>query len=123
MTQGSAYSPETLPSELDVVIGGARVVRLNLLDENDVLEDLSGATAPQVDIAEAAGETPIISKSGGDITIEPGGDKGVLEFTLSAADTGLLSVGTYVAQAQVTIGGNDYVTKPTYVKVTGKVVP
>ncbi len=121
MTQ-SAYAPEALPTELPLVIGGARVVRLNLLDENDEPEDLSGASAPKVDIAEASGETPIIAKSGGDIAIEPGGDKGVLEFTLSAVDTALLSVGSFVAQAQVTIGGHDYVTDNFYVTAVGKVV-
>lgn len=118
MTQ-SAYSPETMPKELALVSGGARVVRLNLLDENDQPEDLSGASAPKVDISEASGETPIISKIP---TIEPGGDKGVLEFILTEIETALLSTGTYVAQAQVTIGGNDYDTDNFYVQVAGKVV-
>jgi len=116
-----SYAPETIPDALSLVKGGARVVRLYLLDENDAPEDLSGASVPKVDIAEAAGETPIITKSGVEVTIEPGGDKGVLQFTLSAVDTAKLSVGSYVAQAQVTIGGNVYVTDNMYVKVTGKV--
>lgn len=115
----SSYAPETLPDHLDVVIGGARVVRLNLLDENDEAEDLSGATNPKVDIAESAGATPIISKVP---TVEPGGSKGVLEFTLSAIDTALLEVGTYVAQAEVEIGGETYLTDNFYVNAKGKVV-
>ena len=119
MTQGSAYVPETIPAELALVSGGAQIVRLELLDEDGQAEDLSGASAPKVDIAEASGETPIISKVP---TIEPGGDKGVLEFTLTAVDTALLSTGTYVAQAQVTIGGNNFTTDNFYVKVAGKVV-
>ena len=119
MSQGSAYTPETKPKILDIASGGAQIVRLELFDEDGVAEDLSGASSPVVDIAESSGETPIISKVP---TIEPGGDKGILEFTLSAVDTALLSSGTYVAQAQVTIGGNDFLTDNFYVKVVGKVV-
>lgn len=121
MTQ-SSYAPETMPSELSLVQGGARVVRLNLLDENDEPEDLSGASLPKVEIAEAAGETPVVSKSGGDITIEPSGAKGVLQFTLTAVNTAALGLGSWVGQAQVVIGGNTYDTDLFVVRVTGEVV-
>lgn len=122
MTQ-SSYAPETMPQRLALIRGAAQDVRLNLLDQWDEPEDLSGASAPQVDISEAPGETPIVTKTSGDITIEPGGDKGVLAFTLTTTDTALLTEpgGVYLMQAQVTIGGNVYLTQRAEVDVAGSV--
>jgi hypothetical protein len=79
----------TLDSKLTVVRGTAADVEFTLVDQFGEVEDLQGFTDGRVAFVEELGDAALVDKAIATADIEPGGRKGVVQFSLTGAETAL----------------------------------
>ncbi len=79
----------TLDTQLTVVRGVSDDVELTLVDQFGEVEDLQGFTDGRVAFVEELGEAPLVDKVIASADIEPGGRKGVVQFSFTGAETAL----------------------------------
>lgn len=96
------------------------IIRIALMAEDGVTpENLSGFESARVALADKTETSAVvyIAWGGGDVTVEPGGAIGVLEFTVTNDQSASLPVGIYLLQAGVTFSGQEFLSDKMYVQV------
>ena len=84
--------------------GNTRVLRVTVLDQDEVVVDITGATAEFI-MAKRPGKSAVVTKTVGSGIVITDATNGLLEITLEPADTETLS-GTFHHELEVTdLGG------------------
>lgn len=116
----------TLDTELTLVRGTAADVKLTLVDQFGNTEDLQTFTDGRVAFVEEIGQTPVLlSKTITAGDIEGAGVKGVVQFSLTGADTALLLPSNVLGTLELDVPGGGGEVKHTerfLVKVLPKVI-
>ncbi len=79
----------TLDSKLEVERGVSVDVEFTMVDQFGDVEDLQGFTDGRVAFVAELGDAPLVDKPITTADIEPGGRKGVVQFSLTGAETAL----------------------------------
>lgn len=79
----------TLDSKLEVERGVSVDVEFTMVDQFGDVEDLQGFTDGRVAFVAELGDAPLVDKAITSADIEPGGRKGVVQFSLTGAETAL----------------------------------
>lgn len=79
----------TLDSKLTVTRGVSDDIELTLVDQFGEVEDLQGFIDGRVAFVAELGDAPLVDKVISAADIEPGGRKGVVQFSLTGAETAL----------------------------------
>lgn len=90
-------------ANFEMFSGNTRVLKVNVLDQDEAVVDLTGATAEFI-FAKRAGHEAIFSKTVGSGIVITDAANGLLEVTLAPADTETLS-GAYYHELEVTDAG------------------
>tara|TARA_R100000664_G_C2745601_1_gene133404 strand:+ start:771 stop:1109 length:339 start_codon:yes stop_codon:yes gene_type:complete len=107
----------TTTNTLYLIKGSENTVSINLLDENDASETLTGFTASKVGIGKTVGDTSILSKTS---SLSISGN--TVTFALSSSEAAALQTGQYVGFVKLTkdVGGAIFYTEPFRVSVSAK---
>lgn len=107
----------TTTNTLYLIKGSENTVTINLLDENDAAETLTGFTASKVGIGKSVGDTTILSKTAS-LSISSNS----VTFALTSVEAAALQIGQYVGFVKLTktSGGAIYYTEPFRVVISAK---
>lgn len=90
-----------IPQDFQLVAGDDKLLQVTVLDENDAVVDLSGATISWAMSKRADSKVPLVSKATGSGVVAAAPTTGVFVVTVLAADTVGLASGKYHHEAQV----------------------
>jgi len=107
----------TTTNTLYLIKGSENAVTINLLDENDSAETLTGFTASKVGIGKSVGDTTILSKTAS-LSISSNS----VTFSLTSGEAAALQVGQYVGFVKLTRDSDSAVfyTEPFRAVVSAK---